>query len=282
MPRPRHEEDSSSHDAFQPTPRTARPKWDDDVPDPEQSSYTSADPGPEPIPDWVITDDAARQYERGIIKTGKEADVHLVERVLGERTHLLAAKRYRDLDERAYRDDAKYRKRSGDRRIDLAIAKGSRVGMSFRAQMWMETEFDALGRLWEAGCAVPYPVQKLGVEMMMEYLGDEDEAAPRLVNAVAGTSRAEREDLFRQTVDALRLMTSIGLVHGDLSPYNLLVWDGRLYVIDLPQAVDPILQSEGLGLLERDVANVCKWFAGKGVKTDADALYREMLNLLAR
>ena len=278
--RPRDDEDSPKHDAFQPTVHTPRPLWDDDVPDPEQTSYTSADPGPSPVPDWVITDDAARQFERGVIKTGKEADVHLVERVLGERTNLLAAKRYRDLDERAFRNDAKYRKRTGDRRVDLAMAQGTRAGMSFRAQLWLETEFDALGRLWEVGCAVPYPVQKLGVELMMEYLGDEDEAAPRLINAVSSLDADGRADVFAQLCEALRLMTSVGLVHGDLSPYNLLVWQERLYVIDLPQAVDPILQPEGLSLLERDVTNLCKWFASKGVPNDATALHRELLELL--
>ena len=281
LPRKREDEDSAAHDAFQPHVRTTRPDWDDEVHDPEQSTYTSADTGPAPVPDWVITEDAARQFERGVIKTGKEADVHLVERTLGDRTNLLAAKRYRDLDERAFRNDAKYRKRLGDRRIDLAIAQGTRAGLTFKAQLWLETEFDALGRLWEAGAAVPYPVQKLGVELMMEYLGDEDEAAPRLVNAIAGRSKAEKVDLFAQLREALRVMTRVGLVHGDLSPYNLLVWDERLYVIDLPQAVDPILQPEGLGLLERDVENLCKWFRAKGVR-DADPVdvYRELLELL--
>jgi RIO kinase 1 len=278
--RPGEDEDSPTHDAFQPTVHTPRPRWDDDVVDPEQTTYTAADPGPSPVPDWVITDDAARQFERGVIKTGKEADVHLVERTLGDRRNLLAAKRYRDLDEKAFRSDAKYRKRLGDRRVDLAIAQGTRAGMSFRAQLWLETEFDSLTRLWEIGCAVPYPVQKLGIELMMEYIGDEDEAAPRLINAVSELERPAIEDLFAQLCEALRQMTSIGIVHGDLSPYNLLVWEERLYVIDLPQAVDPILQPEGLSLLERDVVNLCKWFSTKGVATDAIALYRELLELL--
>jgi RIO kinase 1 len=281
LPRKREDEDSPAHDAFQPHARTARKAWDDEVHDPEQSTYTSADHGPEPVPDWVITEDAARQYERGIIKTGKEADVHLVERVLGDRSHLLAAKRYRDLDERAFRDDAKYRKRLGDRRVELAIAQGTRAGLSFRAQLWLETEFEALARLWEAGAAVPYPVQKLGIELMMEYLGDEEEAAPRLVNAIAGRSKAEKVDLYWQLREQLRIMTGLGIVHGDLSPYNLLVWDGRLYVIDIPQAVDPIQQPEGLAILQRDVENLCKWFVSKGVR-DADPVdvYRELLELL--
>ncbi|HUP87602.1 MAG TPA: RIO1 family regulatory kinase/ATPase [Acidimicrobiales bacterium] len=278
--RPQDDEDSPKHDAFQPTSRTPRKNWDDDVHDPEQSTYTSADPGPAPIPEWVITDDAARQFERGVIKTGKEADVHLVERVVGDRTNLLAAKRYRDLDERTFRDDAKYRKRTGDRRVDLAIAQGTRAGVSFRAQLWLETEFESLSKLWEIGCAVPYPVQKLGVELMMEYLGDESEAAPRLVNAISALDVDARHDLFEQLCEALRLMTSISLVHGDLSPYNLLVWEERLYVIDLPQAVDPILKPEGLSLLQRDVTNLCKWFTSKGVATDAVALSRELLEML--
>jgi RIO kinase 1 len=281
LPRKREDEDSPDHDAFQPHTRAPRKGWDDEVHDPEQSTYTSADHGPEPVPDWVITEDAARQHERGIIKTGKEADVHLVERILGDRHNLLAAKRYRDLDERAFRDDAKYRKRLGDRRVELAIAQGTRAGLSFRAQLWLETEFESLGRLWEAGAAVPYPVQKLGVELMMEYLGDEDEAAPRLVNAVAGRSKASKVDLFEQLREQLRIMTSLGIVHGDLSPYNLLVWDDRLHVIDIPQAVDPIQQPEGLAILQRDVENLCKWFVSKGVR-DADPVdvYRELLELL--
>ena len=278
--RPRDDEDSPKHDAFQPTVHTPRPAWDDDILDPEQTSYTSADPGPSPVPDWVITDDAARQFERGVIKTGKEADVHLVERTLGDRRNLLAAKRYRDLDERAFRNDAKYRKRTGDRRVDLAMAQGTRAGMTFRAQLWLETEFATLSTLWSIGCTVPYPVQKLGVELMMEYIGDEEEAAPRLVNAIGDIDADGRADLYAQTCEALRLMTSAGIVHGDLSPYNLLVWQERLYVIDLPQAVDPILQPEGLGLLERDVTNLCKWFTSKGVTTDAVALQRELLELL--
>jgi RIO kinase 1 len=282
LPRtPRHVEDED--DSFQPIVARPRPRWDDDEIDPEQSTYSSADPGPSPVPDWVITSDAARQFERGIIKSGKEADVHLVERVTPDESqwNLLAAKRYRDLDERALRRDAKFLKRAGDRRVDLAIARGSRTGLSFRAQLWLDTEFDALSRLWEAGCAVPYPVQKLGIELMMEYLGDEEEAAPRLVNAVADLELDAVRDLYAQLVVALRQMTTCGLVHGDLSPYNLLVWNERLYVIDLPQAVDPIKQPDGLTLLQRDVGNLCKWFAARGVEeADPVALYRQLLELL--
>jgi len=78
----------------------------------------------------VITEDAARQLERGILKTGKEADVHLVERRLGDRRNLLAAKRYRAAEREQFRDDSRYRqaRRTGNRR-DLAIDKGTRAGV---------------------------------------------------------------------------------------------------------------------------------------------------------
>ena len=277
MPRPTEDEE----DDFEPIVRGVRARWDDEVIDPEQSTYFAAEHGPSPVPDWVITEDAARQHERGIIKSGKEADVHLIERLHGDRVNLLAAKRYRDLDEKALRKGASQRQKlGGDRRVELAMAQGTRAGLSFRAQLWLDTEFDALGRLWEAGCAVPYPVQKHGIEVMLEYLGDEEEAAPRLVNAAADLDEEAMRDLFAQLVTALRVMTAVGLVHGDLSPYNLLVWQEKLYVIDLPQAVDPVKQPDGLTLLQRDVANLCKWFAARGVETDAVALYRELLEVL--
>jgi RIO kinase 1 len=281
-PRDSATDDESFHpnDAFEPTRRPTRVAWDDDEPDPEATTYTSADAGPSPVPDWVITEDAARQFELGILKTGKEADVHIVQRVLGERTNLLAAKRYRDLSERSFRDDAKYRRRTGDRRIDLAMAQGTKAGLSFRAALWIQTEFDALSELWSAGAPVPYPVQMLGNELMLEYLGDDEEAAPRLVHAATGLGKDALRDLYEQSLAALRLIVGTGYVHGDLSPYNLLVWNERLWVIDFPQAVDPLVNPEGLGLLQRDVDNVCKWFAQKGIETDPVAVYVELITLI--
>lgn len=254
------------------------PAWLDDPPDPEATTYTDATHGPEPVPDWVITEDAARQYERGALKSGKEADVFIVERRLGDRVNLLAAKRYRNLEDRAFRNDAKYRRRTGNRRTDLAMAKRTKRGMALRAQLWVETEWSTLGRLWSTGAPVPYPVQRLGTEIMLEYLGDDEGAAPRLVDADLDTGQLAA--LYDQLLDALRIIARAGLVHGDLSVYNLLVWQERLYVIDFPQAVDPIRHPDGLGLLQRDVTNLCKWFAGRGVATDAVAVHTELLDLM--
>ena len=203
------------------------------------SSYRDAYLGPQPVPTWVITEDAAQQIERGILKTGKEADVHLVERRLGERRNLLAAKRYRAAERRQFRDDSRYRqaRRTGNRRTDLAIDKGTRAGVAFRAEQWVANEFAVLGRLWSAGVAVPYPVQRIDSELMVEYLGDDDGAAPRLVQVSPAAGQAA--DLFAQAVANIRLCARRGVVHGDLSPYNMLVWDAPAVPHRLPPGGGP-------------------------------------------
>ena len=260
--------------------RVPKPRWDDDEPDPEATTYTESTHGPDPVPAWVITSDAARQQDVGILKSGKEADVHLVERRHGDRRNLLAAKRYRALRDRLFRDDSQYRqaRRTGDRRFDLAAAKGTDRGMAFRARQWLETEFRTLGRLWQAGVSVPYPVQMLGNEVMTELVvDDQGEAAPRLVAAATGLTRADLAALHEQAGRVLHDMTCLGIVHGDLSPYNVLVSGGRLWVIDFPQAVHP-LDPGGLDLLQRDATNLIGWFAQKGVPgADPAAVFSELV-----
>ena len=253
------------------------PDWDESDPDIIQSTYFGAEHGPKPTPDWVITEDAAHQIERGILKTGKEADVHLLERRLGGRRNLLAAKRYRPRARRQFRDDSSYRRprRTGNRRTDLAMEKGTAAGLVFRADQWVDNEFNVLGRLWSAGVPVPYPVQREGSEILLEYLGDDDGAAPRLVHAALSVGQAA--DLFAQAVGNLRRCAALGIVHGDLSPYNMLVWQDRLFLIDFPQSVDPVGHPDGLRLLERDVANVCQWARRYGVVCDPGELCAEVM-----
>jgi len=256
------------------------PGWDDDEPDPEASTYLLAEHGPDPVPAWVITSDDCRQFDRGILKTGKEADVHLVERRAGDAVNVLAAKRYRAFEDRMFRNDARYRagRRTGESRLDRAIERGNAAGMAFRAQQWVHTEFDALCRLWARGAPVPYPVQKLGNELMLELIGDDEVAAPRLVHAKP--SRDEAVDLWHQLVAALQLMVGAGVVHGDLSPYNTLVHDGRLVLIDFPQAVDPIGNPDGLDLLARDVRTMTTWFTKRGVECDESELLADLVSLV--
>jgi RIO kinase 1 len=264
---------------FERMARSLNPRqWEDECADPDASTYPAADPGPDPVPDWVITSGDAHQIDLGVLKTGKEADVHLVERRHGDDVNLLAAKRYRKFEDRQFRNDARYRaaRRTGESRLDRAMARGNRAGMAFRAQLWLATEFDALCRLSSAGVPVPYPVQKLGNEVMLELIGTAEQAAPRLVHA--GLDPAGLREAWKQLVEAMHTMTRCGVVHGDLSPYNIL-WDtDHVVIIDFPQSVDPIAHPEGTSLLERDVTNVSGWFGRRGVSCDRGELFGSLLS----
>jgi RIO kinase 1 len=243
--------------------------FSDSQSEPNFSSWDTATHGPEPRPEWVVTELSAIDIEFGILKTGKEADVHLVRRALdGGPESLLAAKRYRTAEHRMFHRDAGYQegRRTRRTRDTRAMARRTTFGRDLLSGQWAAAEFAALSSLWLAGAPVPYPVQLSGTELMMEFIGESDgTAAPRL--AQLRPSRTELADLFDQCVAAMRLLARAGLAHGDLSAYNVLVHRGRLVMIDLPQVVDLVANPQGQDYLHRDCENVCTWFAGRGLNT---------------
>jgi RIO kinase 1 len=235
------------------------------------STWGDAEQGPVPRPDWVVTELAAADSELGVLKTGKEADVYLIQRVVPDtdRGCLMAAKRYRSNEHRMFHRDAGYLegRRMRRSREMRAMANRTAFGRNLIAEQWAVAEFSALSRLWSLGAPVPYPVQRSGTELLMEYLGDDEgTAAPRL--AELRPSDEELEDLWHQLTEVLFLLASEGVTHGDLSAYNLLVNDGRLMLIDLPQIVDVVANPRGVEFLTRDVANVAGWFRSRGLPED--------------
>jgi RIO kinase 1 len=246
---------------------------------------TPLERGPWHHPKWLVTDLAAVDTELGILKTGKEADVYLIRRgVPGTGPEcLLAAKRYRDAAHRLFHRDAGYLegRRVRESRVNRAAANRSAFGRAAIAGQWANAEFTALGRLHNAGVPVPYPVQVLGTEVLLEFIGDADgTAAPRL--AETRPDAAELADLWDQLVSALCTLAQHGLAHGDLSPYNLLVDDGRLVMIDLPQVVDVIANPNGRDFLARDARNVATWFARAGHPSAAGDALADLLEKEAR
>jgi RIO kinase 1 len=241
--------------------------------------------GPEPYPDWLVTDLAAVDTELGVLKTGKEADVHLIERGIPgtDRSCLLAAKRYRGTDHRLFHRDAGYveGRRVRESRVTRAMANRTSFGRQALAGQWASAEFDALTRLWTVGSelgavSVPYPVQLLGTEVLLEFIGDPDgTAAPRLAQLRPPVD--ELVELWRQMVDALVVLARTGLAHGDLSPYNILVHKGRLVLIDLPQVVDIVGNPQGRTYLTRDVEVVATWFARRGLPVEPEPLIDTLL-----
>ncbi len=241
---------------------------------------TPTERGPKPWPDWVVTSAGAIDSEFGILKTGKEADVFLLERAVPgdpSQSTLLAAKRYRSAEHRDFQRSSIYTegRRGRDSREGRAVAKKSAFGREVAAARWSLAEFDALCRMWQAGAPVPYPVQVDGTEILMEFIGTDAAAAPRLAQARA--DRDVLEELFGQVVDLMRIFAVAGVAHGDLSAYNLLVHEGRVRVIDLPQIVDVAANPQGPDLLHRDCVNICDWFARHRVACDAEELFAELL-----
>jgi RIO kinase 1 len=292
------------YDLFQPTRRRRRRFDDDDEPRPTRtrpdltalderggveddgppegdrwSSWDGAEHGPRPRPGWVITDHGAVDTDLGVLKTGKEADVHLVERAVPgtDRRALMAAKRYRTAEHRMFHRDAGYLEGRRVRRSRemRAMATRTAFGRDLLSGQWASAEFGALTRLWQAGVPVPYPVQLAGTELLLEYLGTDDgQAAPRL--AQLRPDPDELADLWAQLVDALVGLARLGLAHGDLSAFNLLVHDGRLVVIDLPQVVDVVGNPNGPQYLARDVQRIGEWFTARGHTCAPEALLDEL------
>lgn len=227
--------------------------------------------GPEPRPGWVVTSAGAFDTELGIVKTGKEADVFLVERAEpGKAGAVMAAKRYRGAEQRDFHRSSMYEE-GRSTRDSRAIANKSSYGRSVAAEHWSVAEFEAMSRLYELGAPVPYPVQVNGTELLMEFIGTGRTAAPRLAQV-----HPDRDHLD-QVVSLMHTIARAGFVHGDLSPYNLLVHEGRVVVIDLPQIVDAVSNPNGLDLLHRDCVNVATWFTRQRVPLDAEDLFAELL-----
>jgi RIO kinase 1 len=262
----------------------------DDLEDGQRwSTWLSVEPlsrGPEPRPDWVVTSQGAVDTELGILKTGKEADVHLLERADPHDPDggvVMAAKRYRTHEHRSFHRAASYAegrsmKRSRDER---ALKRKSTFGRLVAGSEWAVSEWAALARFWNLRLPVPYPVQIDETEILMEWISVVDEngdlqTAPRLVQ-----TRPSLELLrlyFDQLTEALATMVQNGVVHGDLSAYNILAQGDRLVVIDLPQVVDLVGNPNGMDYLQRDCTNVCAWFRARGLETaDEHALFGELM-----
>jgi RIO kinase 1 len=233
--------------------------------------------GPEPWPDWVITADAAIDTELGILKTGKEADVFLLERATDDAAVVMAAKRYRSHDDRMFHRDSGYTegRRMRNSRDRRAAAKGTRWGRTVQAGQWAMAEFGYLSQFWSAGLPVPYPVQLDSTEILMEFITLEDgSGAPRLAQT---RPPAELLEVYwEQLHQAMVVMATFGLAHGDLSPFNILATEDRIVLIDVPQAVDIISNPQGMEFLARDCRNVCTWFTARGLARDAEELLGEL------
>jgi RIO kinase 1 len=228
----------------------------------------------------LITDVLAR------VKGGKEANVYRCEAHPILDVKLVAAKVYRPRMFRNLRNDKVYREgrallkvngkaaKPNDHRLMRALNKKSDFGMQAEHTSWLMHEFTTLQKLYAEGAAVPQPFSASENAILMGYCGDEDGAAPALSEITLDLYEARV--LFNETLRNVEIMLQHGVVHGDLSAYNILYWEGRITLIDFPQVVNTQGNSRAWMIFQRDIVRVCEYFAAQGVGNDPHEIARRL------
>ncbi len=230
------------------------------------------------IDDRLITDVLYR------VKGGKEATVYCCAAGPEAGARYLAGKVFRPRMFRAMRNDARYKVGRGhtdaegktvlDTRALRAIAKKTEFGRFLDSASWCRHEYEALRVLFAAGAEVPCPVAVAPNAILMEFVGDEEGAAPVLSSL--GLPREEAEEAFTRILRSVEVMLSRFLVHADLSAYNVLYHRGEIRLIDFPQCVDAQRHPEGWTLFARDIDRLCAYFGRRGIAVNATALAEDL------
>ncbi len=207
----------------------------------------------QPLIDDGVVDEVLSQ-----LMSGKEATVYVVR--CGD--EIRCAKVYKEAAKRSFKQAVQYQegRKSKNSRRQRAMEKGSKFGRKQQEESWHNAEVDALYRLAEAGVRVPKPYGCFDGVLLMELVtyDDDGEVAPRL-NDVSMTTEQAREDHATVMNDVKRMLVA-GIVHGDLSEFNVLVDDYGPVIIDLPQAVDAAANNHAKSMLERDVGNMTEYY----------------------
>ena len=193
----------------------------------------------------------------GQLMSGKEATVYVVR--CGD--HIRCAKVYKEANQRSFRNNASYQegRKVKNSRQARAMEKGSRYGRKMQEEVWQSAEVDALYRLAAASVRVPQPhICFEGVLLMDLVVDAEGHAAPRLNDVELSEELAL--EYHAMLVNQVVRMLCAGIIHGDLSEYNILVGEGGPVIIDLPQAIDAAGNSNAAEMLERDVNNLKTYF----------------------
>ncbi len=211
-----------------------------------------------------------------LVKGGKEANVYVCTGHPATGHEYLAVKLYRPRMLRHLKNDAVYKagrqlrdaegKQIKGRRVKLALKKKTSYGKYIDIMWWIGNEFSTQQKLYEAGADVPKPISHQDNGILMEFVGDEQTAAPTLSQITL--ERDEAESLFKRVMHNVALMLEHHLIHGDLSAYNILYWEGKLTLIDFPQMVEARHNPHAFELFQRDVTRVCQYFARFGVRSD--------------
>lgn len=205
----------------------------------------------------LILDGIVDKVDRQLM-SGKEANVYIV--ICGE--NIRCAKVYKEANKRSFHQAVHYTegRKVKNSRMARAMEKGTRYGRKEQEAAWQNAEVNALYKVAAAGVRVPHPYGFYEGVLLMELVSDENgEPAPRLNDLVLTDELARQyhQVLIRQVVR----MLCAGIVHGDLSEYNVLVDSDGPVIIDLPQAIDAAANNNACKMLERDVDNLAIYFS---------------------
>ena len=210
------------------------------------------------------------------IKAGKEASVYLCRSGDQVKSALVAAKVFRPRMRRNLKNDQLYRldrevlDENGNRIHDLGMLKAqhkrSVYGEQIRHKSWIAYEFQTLKTLHAAGANVPQPYEMNGNAILMGYIGSDLSAAPTLNTVILDSQ--EVRPLYESLLHNVEIMLAHGIVHGDLSAYNVLYWDAGITLIDFPQVISPGHHRSAYQIFSRDITRICDYFTRQGLRSD--------------
>jgi len=202
-----------------------------------------------------------------ILKSGKEATVCCCRAHANLGGGLLAAKIYKPLEHRSFKNDQRYRDGKGYHagkqmrggRFSRALANKSEFGREVQLGSWTHFEWETLNHLSDIGADVPCPIAQShsGAAILMEYIGDAESPAPQLRTLRLTPQQANH--IYHRILHNIQLLLSHNHIHGDLSPFNILYWKNEPVMIDFPQSVDPRENPRSYELLSRDLENVWRY-----------------------
>jgi RIO kinase 1 len=219
-----------------------------------------------------------------LLKGGKEASVYQCTANPPVEAPYLAAKVYRPRKFRSLKNDHVYR--TGRVNLDSegrqitndgmlhAIRKGTTFGKELLHTSWIEHEYKAMQTLHSAGADVPAPYACSNNAILMAYIGGDDLPAPTLSSV--NLPHRQARPLYRRVLENIEIMLSHGLVHADLSAYNILYWEGQITLIDFPQVIHPLVNRSAYSIFQRDILRVCEYFQCQGVECNPSRLAADL------
>lgn len=207
------------------------------------------------------------------LKSGKEANLYLVR----QKRDLFALKIYKPNFLVSSQDRYTAGKHFREKSFRRAVKKRTKFGKQIIKRLWTKREFYMIRKFYESGAEVPQVFDFTDEAILMEFIGDKQIHAPRLIDIKLEKKLASL--IFKKIIASMKIFLENGVVHGDLSEFNILLWNSKPYIIDFPQSIDIHRNPNAKEILLRDLNNVIKYFS-KYFEIDSQKLINEFLILL--